>query len=640
MADNQAGGLPNFKISVDPTKFPLYGQDDDRMAELNKAQLAAVEALRQRYDQPNWFKVAAGFAKPQLGGFTASLGSAMQALGETEDQRRAAELPIAQMRLELMQQGEILGAHKKANDKFREWAKAHPGQTPPAALLRELEAMAPGLSLGKAIKDEITTAQANQQNAMQRIQAKQNAGIALTKADKDYLARMEGEAYRVEEPMMGAQGPDQRNPRPPVEAAQQRNAAPSGEPTDELDKFFDDRYGNKQNVPSTDEMFQVRNPALLLDDEKNKSNRPTSEKAGEIRVLPNGARVNDDVYKLHEQGVPVISNVRTPKDQEDLRDPNNPNFTRQGNPVGTNSKHFTGEAIDVDSRRLTDEHRKILKENGWTQPDWAKERDPNHWERTPTAKAESQPAEGAGEQPKLYAPSVPMPNVEGAPPTIATARLADYQKNVEAAEAPYKEKMQRWAPIMKGSDYNTVRNQYDRSTGLMESNPKMARKVFSMVRNSGPLLAALADGFAAHAGNITANFSFPVKAWQEAGLSEQEKEFADEMYSHLINIGTARVKGSGIPLKGAQSEYLNALKGTAHIDQQADVAYKFLLKDRANFMHDKEVFDRVNDEKKRFWDKDNSATPYADIFNNSQYLKQLEIEHGKILRAYDAARLD
>ena len=48
-------------------------------------------------------------------------------------------------------------------------------------------------------------------------------------------------------------------------------------------------------------------------------------------------------------------------------------------------------------------------------------------------------------------------------------------------------------------------------------------------------------------------------------------------------------------------------------------------------MHDKEVFDRVNDEKKRFWDKDNSATPYADIFNNSQYLKQLEIEHERIV---------
>ena len=112
------------------------------------------------------------------------------------------------------------------------------------------------------------------------------------------------------------------------------------------------------------------------------------------------------------------------------------------------------------------------------------------------------------------------------------------------------------------------------------------------------------------------------------------------MYSHLINIGTARVKGSGIPLKGAQGEYLNALKGTAHIDQQADVAYKFLLKDRANFMHDKEVFDRVNQEKSRYWDKDNSSTPYADIFNNSTYLKDLEKEHAKILRAYDAARLD
>jgi len=55
---------------------------------------------------------------------------------------------------------------------------------------------------------------------------------------------------------------------------------------------------------------------------------------------------------------------------------------------------------------------------------------------------------------------------------------------------------------------------------------------------------------------------------------------------------------------------------------------------------DKEVYDRVNEEKSRYWDKDNSSTPYADIFNNSSYLKDLEKEHAKILRAYDAARLD
>jgi len=626
MSDKPSGGLSGFSVAVDPTKFPLYGQDDERMAELNNAQLAAVEALRKRYDQPNWFKVAAGFAKPQLGGFTASLGSAMEALGENEEQRRAAQLPIAQMRLELMQQGAILGAHKKANDKFREWAKAHPGQTPPAALLRELEAEAPGLSLGKAIKDEIATAQANQQNAIQRINAKQAAGIALTQADKEYLARMEGEAFHVQEPMTGAEGPDQRNPRPPVTNEQQRNVLPKT-----IDNFVSESDGNKQNVPSSDEMYPVPKDALELKDDMNKSDRPTSEKAGESRLLPNGARVNDDVYKLHEQGVPVISNVRTPKEQEALRDPNNPNFTREGNPVGTTSKHFTGEAIDVDSRRLTDEHRKILKENGWTQPEWAKERDKNHWERKPVQKVE--------EEVKFYPPTERKPDIAGLPEADRRAAMESYQKRAQETEAPYVAKIQSWAPIMKGSEFTHTHNRYDRAIDMMEKNPDMSKKVFALMQNSEPLLNALNQGFSGSAAGISAGVRFPVDEFLKAGLPKEAKEFADEMASYLIRIAFDNVKLTGVPLKGAQNEVLQALKTSAHLDQQADVAYKLLLQDRARLDHDKKYFDRINEEKTKYHDVNNSITPYADIFLNSKYLKDIDTEFSKIVRAYNDAKL-
>jgi hypothetical protein len=46
------------------------------------AQDELIKSLEDRYAQPNWFKVAAGFLKPQLGGFAASLGSAGEALGQ------------------------------------------------------------------------------------------------------------------------------------------------------------------------------------------------------------------------------------------------------------------------------------------------------------------------------------------------------------------------------------------------------------------------------------------------------------------------------------------------------------------------------------------------------------------------------
>ena len=65
---------------------------------------------------------------------------------------------------------------------------------------------------------------------------------------------------------------------------------------------------------------------------------------------------------------------------------------KQGNPVarpGT-SKHEIGNALDVDTSKLTDENRQWLRDNGFAQPAWAtnkssKNYDPNHWERVPTA---------------------------------------------------------------------------------------------------------------------------------------------------------------------------------------------------------------------------------------------------------------
>jgi len=635
MAGENQGGLP--KIGLDMSKLPLYGQDDERMLEINQAQQEAIDALRKRYEKPNWFKVAAGFAKPQLGGFTASLGSAMEALGETEEQRRASQLPIAQMRLELAQSNMMLGASKKVNEMLRDWAKKHPGQTPPASLIREMAATSPDNPTVKALQAELENTQKNQTLALQRIQQKQAAGMPLNQQDKEYLSRFEGEASRIHAPEEGATEVDQRNViQPPTGNVQPKNVAPAVKESDELQNFFDERYGNKQNVPGTAEMYPVPKEALDITDEKNKSERPTSAKPEEPRVLPNGARVNEDAYKLHEQGVPIISNVRTPKDQEDLRDPNNPNFTIQGNPVGTNSKHLTGDAIDIDTKRLTEEHRRILQDNGWYQPKWATDPksgqyDLNHWERQPTQKVEAKE--------ERYQPTVRMPNVEGLAPKVADSRIAAYNESVKQAEAPYVSKMQNWADVMSGPHYVKLHDQFDRAIGMMEKNPKLARDIFALIQNSPPLLAALNEGFAVHAGAFNANISFPIKAFEQANLPPEAKEFADEMYSYLINIGNANLKNAGIPLKGAQQEYLGMLKGAAHIDQQPDTAYKLLLKDRANFDHSKDIYERVNYERPRYHNQDHSDTPYADIFLNSKYLKELDKKYQKVLETYNSAKL-
>lgn len=66
MADSMAG-----LSAINPA-----GLTPENLAKYQEALQASMNALQARYENPNWFNVAAGFLKPQLGGFAASLGSA------------------------------------------------------------------------------------------------------------------------------------------------------------------------------------------------------------------------------------------------------------------------------------------------------------------------------------------------------------------------------------------------------------------------------------------------------------------------------------------------------------------------------------------------------------------------------------
>jgi hypothetical protein len=108
--DPTMGGLGSFG------NINTYGMSQEQLADYNDAIEKNISALEQRYAEPNWFKIAAGFAKPQLGGFLASLGSAAEAHGDTVEKQRAMGFPIAKMRTELAQTGLLLTNKKKASE--------------------------------------------------------------------------------------------------------------------------------------------------------------------------------------------------------------------------------------------------------------------------------------------------------------------------------------------------------------------------------------------------------------------------------------------------------------------------------------------------------------------------------------------
>lgn len=108
----------------------VIDEDDERITgsyqEALKQRKALADALEARYAEPNLFRIAAGFLKPQLGGFSASLGSASEAMAENVEQQRAIQPTIAQMRAEIAAQEVPLNQRYKAN-KLLENAVKRPG---------------------------------------------------------------------------------------------------------------------------------------------------------------------------------------------------------------------------------------------------------------------------------------------------------------------------------------------------------------------------------------------------------------------------------------------------------------------------------------------------------------------------------
>ena len=176
MAENQ-GALPDI------SKANFYGQDDSSQQKLLDALESSQKALEQRYENPNWFNVAAGFLKPQLGGFSASLGSANQAMGENLEKQRANELTVAQQRAQIGLMKNQMGQKQSANA----LVAAHKGPVT-EDLLREVVARTGANSdIAQSVKAQLEGERANQGILAQQQTLRQGqSGQALQLAQQQF----------------------------------------------------------------------------------------------------------------------------------------------------------------------------------------------------------------------------------------------------------------------------------------------------------------------------------------------------------------------------------------------------------------------------------------------------------------------
>ena len=178
----------------------LYGIEDPQLQEYMALLKENETALKARYENPNWFNVAAGFLKPQLGGFAASLGSAGAALGDWQEKQRANELDVAKMRSEIGMTKMVLSQRQKAAQNLQRGVEAAGPPGSPQAIAAETSAFK-GESPVVAGLGVVGKAQAENINALNAVKARIDAQKA---ANVTVDPKLIAEQNRLQQLVQGA----------------------------------------------------------------------------------------------------------------------------------------------------------------------------------------------------------------------------------------------------------------------------------------------------------------------------------------------------------------------------------------------------------------------------------------------------
>ena len=658
-------------------KAPVVGPEGDVSEEdTSRAALeSAMKSLQQRYENPNWFNVAAGFFKPQLGGFAASLGSASEALGKWQEQQRENELPIAAMRAQLGSANKQIANKRSAYTLFQNATKNGFDKMPTEDLLALQSKMVQMGSpeLAKTIGDYTTGTQAATSTERSAIATEwemiQQAKAKEQISDDDYATRAADLRRRAD--LLNAKN----IPRVKGIDVSGKNTAPP-----ELLSLTAPPY----SVSGTATEAAAAAPAAAKVAEAPAAAAkvavaavpaaavPAAAKVAEAVgpketfFLKNGNPATEDVLALEKAGIPVISNIRTQKEQDALKhhQVDGKWFTKENRPVAEDSLHLTGDAIDLSSKiKLTDDQKKLLAEKGFKQTGGPN--DTNHWSRprtvaAPTAAAPTAAAAAPAvdEEAKRTAaiatlrqvPAVTSGLVLPVLPRGATendkvrynadkdrviAQAANLEK-VPTLQLQNYQTLQTAVPLIRNTFSSLLNDDPKKSLGML-NNPALTgdvNTVMNQVRNAG-IGAAMADQGVVVSFNPGGgvNLGIPVRSALKAGLSPSQMLLQDKLLENAANAVYWSLRAQGLDwseLKPdeAKAKLLGALfqdatpLGMKHTLElaQAHTDHALLLGEHLPYLY-KDARDRQ------------SLTPAADAFNpehpllktlNKSYANDLE----------------
>ena len=279
------------------------------------------ETLNQRTSQPmNWFSVSGALLKPgRTGNAGEAIGNAADVVGQQVERQRQEELPVAQMKAEILGKQYQVGRQLQGNKILGSILGTDPSAARQSLESGNVPAGISRLANGKQL-------------------------AALTYYDKDAGAALKA-GIDVEQKQM-------ENAIKLLDSGVDMSKATANMSPDQKKEFTAniDAYRNMLGIPG-----------------------PHSNNAQSL--------VEDPAIAAKNAGIPVIRGLGSnEKLYADSVANGTPGIQPNGLPVakpGT-SMHEKGAALDVDAKSLTPQGRQWLEDNGYKQP--MPDRDPNHWE--------------------------------------------------------------------------------------------------------------------------------------------------------------------------------------------------------------------------------------------------------------------
>jgi len=673
-------------------KAPVVGPEGD-VPEEDTSRMAlesAMKSLQQRYENPNWFNVAAGFFKPQLGGFAASLGSASQALGENLEKQRENELPIAAMRAQLGSANKQIANKRAAYTMFQDATKKGFENMPTEDLLALQSNM---VKMGhKELADTVgsyvtgtQTAETTERNAIAlKYQMLKDGRANETIGTAEYDIGM-ADIKRREAVLNAKNAPRAKK----VDAS--GKDAETTDTTDAVAKAAAAIAASKTSAAEAPAAAAVAAPAAAAKvvaaapaapavdiQGLRAANEAAAAQPKELFVLKGGARVDEEGLALSKLGIPIISQYRTKEDQEKLKQDGgyqvgNKWFTKAGRPIAEDSLHFTGDAIDVGN--ITAAQKELLIKNGWKQTGGPN--DTNHWSRPRTAPAAAAAAAAApvpaaapavDEEEKrakaratlrqvpvtlgLVLPTLPR----GATANDVTrfnaekdrilAQAADQEK-VPMAQLQNYQSIQNAAPAIKSVFSSLVNEDPKKSLGIL-TNPALTNdvhEVLNQVRKAG-VAAAMADqgiGISFNPG-VGLNLNIPVRSGLKAGLTQPQMLLQDTILKNAANAVYWSLRAQGTDLAKLQPDEAKAILFGSLFQDATPLGLKHTIElAQAHINHGLRMGEDGSHLYKESRSKE-SLTPASDAFNSSHplmdanrsiYAKELEkinAKYGQIMQ--------